>query len=776
MQKSGLPVTNDSRPSFRPTFLKCILLLVAGCLGLPAEDAVLVVNVKNPQGRPIAGVQLSTEGDGSIGPPTDRAGKTRIRLAPQTRVKSSVSLLIVEPNNLVFISPWDNRAQVPSYENETENFVPVVLAKRNDRALLENGTALIAIAAQINKASAPAAATPSAVTVAPVPTNRGNSKEQQKEALAQVAKNFGLPPEDVKKAISGLQTDDPFGKAQIALFKGNYAEAESGFSSSLEARKQELEQDKARMVDAAFFLGDSLLWQAKYTEAVKAFQQALAVIPDHSPSLKGLGMALTQVGDYVNAEPLTRKVLEYDQKTFGPNHILVAGDLMSLAGVLEPKGMKKTSVEAEDLLNRSLMICERLPDRNDPNILRIKFLDLISLGRHYENSGDLSRAEQSYRRIIDMPETASSKVAEDYLVGLLDLANVLQKTTQTAEAESLLRKALEIVQQQAPTGSSLHGTILTGLGTILFKRWSLTEAESCWRQSLSIYEKQYGPDHLFVDTTVQSLGVVVWLEGDYNQAESLLRKALAMQQKRLGPDDPDVATTTRLLGTALERKGDVLSAEKFYRRALDIQERKLGPEHPDLMDTLVALAVIRRKGGDIETAEQLGNRALAIANKTRSTDELTFAYVQMEQGETLRVKGEYNRAAPLLRNALTIREKHYGPSIPPVASPLLYLAKLLGSENDYTGAEPLARRAIDIREKILGKDHPDVASGLAAYAVLQSRKGDCAAAKPFYERALAIRQKAFGANDPRTEYIRHNLDQLTKALTTSTCVRSAPFE
>jgi hypothetical protein len=71
----------DCAQAFRPISLKYMLLLLAGCMGLQAEDAVLVVNVRDPQRRPIAGVQLSTEGDGSIGPPTDRAGKTRIRLA-----------------------------------------------------------------------------------------------------------------------------------------------------------------------------------------------------------------------------------------------------------------------------------------------------------------------------------------------------------------------------------------------------------------------------------------------------------------------------------------------------------------------------------------------------------------------------------------------------------------------------------------------------------------------------------------------------------------------
>jgi len=58
-----------------------------------AEKGILILNVKDTKDRPIAGVRISTEGDGATGPPTDPAGKTRIRLAPQTQPGHRVTLL-----------------------------------------------------------------------------------------------------------------------------------------------------------------------------------------------------------------------------------------------------------------------------------------------------------------------------------------------------------------------------------------------------------------------------------------------------------------------------------------------------------------------------------------------------------------------------------------------------------------------------------------------------------------------------------------------------------
>jgi hypothetical protein len=84
------------RPAIHRVVVGWSLLFVLGLTATAdAEKGVLILHVKDTSGRPIAGVRISTEGDGSIGPPTDRAGKTRIRLAPQTQPGHQVTLQVV---------------------------------------------------------------------------------------------------------------------------------------------------------------------------------------------------------------------------------------------------------------------------------------------------------------------------------------------------------------------------------------------------------------------------------------------------------------------------------------------------------------------------------------------------------------------------------------------------------------------------------------------------------------------------------------------------------
>src|SRR5690348_16096670 len=124
-----------------------LMIFIFVCCGLSyAEDGVLVLHVVDTQGKAISGVILTVGGDSSTSSPTNRAGRTRIKLAPQSKPGSEVALVIVRANwDLVFISPWNGRIIIPPFQDKPENVVEIVLAQRGDRVLLESGQALIAL-------------------------------------------------------------------------------------------------------------------------------------------------------------------------------------------------------------------------------------------------------------------------------------------------------------------------------------------------------------------------------------------------------------------------------------------------------------------------------------------------------------------------------------------------------------------------------------------------------------------------------------------------------
>jgi hypothetical protein len=153
---------------------------------------------------------LTTKGDGSASSRTDKHGKARLRLAPATKPGDSVPLILTT-QGWVFISPWDGQVIVPSFENKSGNVVPLYITKWADRALLENrkGTILIIsnLLDEYEKRKS---------------INQSIIDTQRQAVLTEQAKQYGLKPEDIDKAIRVWieKANDPYekGLAEVVLF------------------------------------------------------------------------------------------------------------------------------------------------------------------------------------------------------------------------------------------------------------------------------------------------------------------------------------------------------------------------------------------------------------------------------------------------------------------------------------------------------------------------------------------------------------------------------
>jgi hypothetical protein len=139
------------RPLIRSFSFVCLASLAA--TAAQAEPGVLWVKVLNLKNTPFRRISVGTEGPGSSALTDDR-GLARIRLAPQTRPGTWVSLE-VSSGNYAFVSPWSRKVLIPPFENESENFVTVHLTPRGDREALESGRFAVALAAKFNATLTP---------------------------------------------------------------------------------------------------------------------------------------------------------------------------------------------------------------------------------------------------------------------------------------------------------------------------------------------------------------------------------------------------------------------------------------------------------------------------------------------------------------------------------------------------------------------------------------------------------------------------------------------
>lgn len=524
--------------------MRCAATAAAGALLIAtvfAEQGVLVVHVATTGGAPIPRVVLSTKGDGAVGPPTDVAGRTRIRLAPQTRAQAIVALTIVSaPKDMVFISPWDSQIRIPPFENESQNFASIVLAERGDRALLENGKALLSMVAKVN------------LTAGVKGTTDARSTVRRGQALNQVAAAFGLDASQVDAAIRawGAQVAAPYEKGMAALYTDKFPEAEERLAAALKAKEERLEQSQRETADAAFFLGQALYEQGKYGASAQAYRKALTYRPGDPATMNNLGLSLSQAGDYASAEPFFQQTIATTELARGGSDPDLVFALNNLGGLLVTKGQPEA---AEPLLRRGLAIRE------------------AALGQR-----DL--------------RTANS---------LTNVASVLLLRGDDAGAEPLLLRARQIfegaasaqdspgtrpMQQQAIVGASLGrpglASVMLNLSALELRRGRVDEARTLAENVLRNQTQAIGPRQPEVANAATALGQAELAAKDYASAATHFSRALDILQSAFGDIHPVLVEPLSGLADTLAAQQNATKAAEAYRRAIEIRRTHFGAGDP----------------------------------------------------------------------------------------------------------------------------------------------------------------------------------------------------
>jgi hypothetical protein len=327
-------------------------IVVIGSRSLDAEQGKLLVQVEDIHHSRVLGAEIGIDGIGTSALTNDQ-GKALLSIA-SGGVGDWISLSILHSpsgKHLVMVSPWDNRAEIPSFENKPENFVRVVVMEQGERVALEDGTVLASLMAKIIKATTPKASVgepgrPGSPHGGGSPQVVSPGQEDPKADLALVAKQYGLSPDDLDAGIRawGAKVVDPYEVGLAALYERNFPAATTKLRASLEQREAKLAADQKtagadqkQVADAAFFLGSSLYEQGHYRESVQAYQRCLQIRADDPAVLNNTALSLKSSGNYAGAEPLYRRALAIREKAPGPDHPDVATGLNNLGVLLYDK-------------------------------------------------------------------------------------------------------------------------------------------------------------------------------------------------------------------------------------------------------------------------------------------------------------------------------------------------------------------------------------------------------------------------------------------------------
>ena len=518
-----------------------------------ADQGILVVQVADPAGRPLQRVRLSPKGGGGVGPPTDVAGRTRVPLATATRPAAIIALSIVAPDDLVFISPWDSQLRVPPFENESQNFATVVLAKRGERTLLEDPKTLMSILANVNRASSPAQ--PHEVPLA----------ERRTEALNQVAAAFGLKPNEVELAISSFRTrpQEAYERGMAALFDGDLSAAADALVAAVKEREERFGPNRREPADAAFFLGRTLYEQAKYAESATAYRKALALRPGDPATMNNLGLSLSQAGDYAGAEPLLRASIQATELAKRNDDPDLVFPLNNLGGLLVLKG---TPEAAEPLFRRGLAIREAAFGQRDTRTAN----SLNNVASVLLLRGDDSAAEPLLAR-------AKRIFAEAPVPGEPDRNSPVQRAI--VVGGSLTRPGPAAVQLNQSTLERHRGHFDVARRL----------AEDVMRDQIQMFGSR-DPE---IAAAAEVLAQAELAAKQYDVAGRYFGQVIAVLEGAMGADHPALAEPLAGLGDALAAQKQIDQAAASYRRAIMIRRLHFGEADRIAADLAARLTQLR---------------------------------------------------------------------------------------------------------------------------------------------------------------------------------------
>jgi tetratricopeptide (TPR) repeat protein len=161
---------------------------------------------------------------------------------------------------------------------------------------------------------------------------------------------------------------------------------------------------------------------------------------------------------------------------------------------------------------------------------------------------------------------------------LRTLGRLYTRLGRYAEAEPIIRKALEIRMTILPANHWYIGESLLDLGEVLIGKGKAQEALEPLGRAASIAENRFGVRSVTAADVARSQAHALSELGRKDEAEERFQNSLGIREERQ-PMSPALAADLNDLGVLYLSSARLVEAEPVIRRALEIFEKTQGPAH-----------------------------------------------------------------------------------------------------------------------------------------------------------------------------------------------------
>jgi serine/threonine-protein kinase len=405
--------------------------------------------------------------------------------------------------------------------------------------------------------------------------------------------------------------------------------------------------------------------------------------PDLALSYFNLGEMYHYKNDYVKAEEYYRKALEIREAAYGSENLDVAYSI-DLIGRLE---RDKRNFHLADSLARVAMEI-RLKLTNDSDYVIVDSYHSLAM------LADINGNSEEAERFLRKEAAILKREGKEYPAFLSNFAQTLSRNSKFIEADSIIKKALEVSREYYGEEHPYFANTLEQYALFKNDLGFSDTALVIMNSVIEIRKKVFGEKSKDYTLTLNNVGRMYYNLNQYDKSIEYFKEAIKISYE-IGDTISAEGNYVANLAKSQYAAGQYQNSISSWEAVLKTDTKDFGHKHPYVAEDIAYIAKINSLMGNTKKAEELYRKSL---------DSYPLAVAMLGLGQILTANGSIEESDTLLRGALEILierrpERHHE-----ISEAQTLLAENLIAQQKYDEAEKLLLESYTNLLEKKGKD------------------------------------------------------------------------
>lgn len=286
--------------------------------------------------------------------------------------------------------------------------------------------------------------------------------------------------------------------------------------------------------------------------------------------------------------------------------------------------------------------------------LSIEYSSLLNnLANAYLETFKYSKAEEYFKKSLEIRQKVSGKQSLDYAIGLNNLADLYNTNGNFFNAEPLYKQALVILEKAKETNTLTYAIILNNLAEIFSSAGSYDQAIEGYKKSIDVKNALEISEESSLANTYINLATTYLKKESFQLAEEYFLKGLKLKAEVSGTDNLEYGYSLQNFSELYAKKGDYAKALRINLSANEILKSKSSAElkAEDLV-AMASLATKYSKVGNLAKADSIFKSSYEIF-KTKFADRPSeYSLFLIQYADFLQSTANYSLADVLMNTAV----------------------------------------------------------------------------------------------------------------------------